>query len=191
MVEDGGWRVEDGGWRTLEGGGRWRMEGGGWRVEDDRGWTVEDDGRQQRMDSGGWYPPLDRVETAEPERICLWGRRAPRLSHDWLQVHSAPQSPLRPPCVVGESSAQSLPLFSSLSPGLSPPSHLPSPSSLSFPRSLSLALLLFLALSHQLRLPPLFVLPLKLISCFLILSSASELTTTLRWRGAEIGRAHV
>lgn len=56
---------------------------------------------------------------------------------------------------------------------------------LSFPLPLSALSLyafspsLFLSFSHQPQFPPSFILPLKLISCFLILSSPSELRITL------------
>lgn len=67
-------------------------------------------------------------------------------------------------------SSFSLPLAS---PVLSFPLPLPALSLYAFSPSL------FLSFSHQPQFPPSFILPLKLISCFLILSSPSELRITL------------
>lgn len=89
--------------------------------------------------------------------------------HSWPSLGgSKDQQPLR------------LCLCSSFSlPGLSPCFRFLPPSSLSLSLIHFLALLLLLSFSHQPQFPPPFILPLKRISCFLILSSSSELRITL------------
>lgn len=105
------------------------------------------------------------------------GQEPRRLSHGWLPAHSA-SAALGGLCLAGgrrgSCSARSLFLFS-LPPPL-PPCHFLSPA-----RAPSFTFLAssFFSFSHRPQFPPPFILPLKRISCFLILSSPSELRTTL------------
>lgn len=104
------------------------------------------------------------------------GRSGPRLSHGWLPVHSAAHGPR---LAGGKTSSCSVSVFVPLSLSLASPHPF-----ISFPLALSLPL----SLSHLP--PPSLIFPptsvpspvhpsLKPISCFLILSSSSELRTTL------------